>query len=251
MKIFLLILIVGIVALFMYVRSKNMRERKRVLTDLRNRNGGQESRSNEELLDHLRNQGNISQPPSPPPPPPKKIVISVKSEADWQNIMNKINNFAAIDEFLAKTEFNSLSVALSKAKKDAAGFKTPAEIDEQASEKAVKNIEKIAERFLGIFEEISKTNYDKHREAKHIITAYLENLGVEFLNFKEGDYYEDWADLGMRPNIIKTFTSDKNLLGKLAKIRVQPLKITYIDQYEDESERVFGGRANLYAEKEA
>ena len=69
------------------------------------------------------------------------------------------------------------------------------------------------------------------------------------MNFKIGDSYDDWADLGLteQPGIESTFYVSK--YNTLKEIYVQPHYLDFIDEHDEKKRRVFGGKCAIYVKR--
>ena len=128
----------------------------------------------------------------------------------------------------------------------------PEEFDEYTTGKVVTETVKIFKRLMVALDSCDreiknpKKNSAEAENLKNLIEEYLQKVGVKTMNFKSGDDYDDWADLGMDVNVLTENTEDENKHNKLKEIYVQPHFLYFADEHGQKEKRIFGGSCAVY-----
>ena len=192
--------------------------------------------------------------PAPPPPPKQILPLKIRSERDWNDFEKKLYKLDKFEQFVAKNsaDWKWFAKSLDKVKKDISKM-TPQNFDEYTTEEVVTATVNMSKKFLAALDSCGRTikNPTKDstdaKELSKLIAEHLLELGIRPMNFKAGDDYEEWADLGMSETPIIESTNDRKKHNILKEIYVQPHFINYLDEHDKEVRRVFGGLCATYA----
>ena len=190
------------------------------------------------------------------PPPSMKTIppLQIRSEREWKDFEKKLCKLDKFERFVAKNsaDWKWFAKSLDKVKKDISKM-TPTEFDEYTTETVVTATVNMSKKFIAALDSCSRTikNPTKDstaaQELYNLIEEYLSELGICPMDFKAGDAYEKWADLGMSEMPIIEGTTDKSKHNKLKEIYIQPHFIYYLDEHDKKARRVFGGSCATYA----
>ena len=194
--------------------------------------------------------------PAAPPPMKQMPPLQIRSEREWKDFEKKLYKLNKLDQFVAKNsaEWKWFAKSLDKVKKDISKM-TPEEFDEYTTEAVVTATVNMSKKFLAALDSCGRTinNPTKDstaaKELYNLIEEYLSGLGIRSMNFKAGDDYEEWADLGMPEMPITEVTNDKNKYNTLKEIYIQPHFIEYLDEHDKKARRVFGGQCAAYGRR--
>lgn len=192
--------------------------------------------------------------PAAPPQPEKIPPLKIRSERDWNDYAEKLCSLDKLNRFVDKNfaDYNWFAKSLDRVKKDISKM-VPTEFDEYTTENIVSATVNMSRRFLATLDSCGRTinNPSKDstaaQELSKLIAEYLAGIGIRPMNFKPGDDYGEWADLGMSELPLTEKTTDRSKRNTLKEIKVQPHFIYYIDEYDKEARRVFGGQCVAYA----
>ena len=193
--------------------------------------------------------------PAPPPPPIAIKPLKIRSEQDWNEYQKKLNELDKLNQFVAKNvddpNWKWFSKSLEKVKKDILKI-TPNEFNEYTTEQIVSATVDMSKKFIAALDSCGRTiknpmkDSSSARELSDLIEKYLLGLGIRPMNFKPGDDYEKWADLGMSSTPFTEKTSDSRKHNTLKEIFIQPHFLSYINEHDNETRRVFGGQCAVY-----
>ena len=226
------------------------------LNSLFNSSGGKNFRrsknipSTNELLKEL--EAKEKEPVTPPPPTEEKeFVWEIRSQEDWNKYKIKLQNLDKLKNFSAEHSENFKWFKIDKFENDLNNFQ-PEEFDEYTTGKVVTETVKIFKRLMVALDSCDreiknpKKNSAEAENLKNLIEEYLQKVGVKTMNFKSGDDYDDWADLGMDVNVLTENTEDENKHNKLKEIYVQPHFLYFADEHGQKEKRIFGGSCAVY-----
>ena len=190
-------------------------------------------------------------PPAEPAEPEQKI-LKIASQQDFDNYKSKLQNLTALKKFVAAHTGKFKWFKIDKIEADVNKIASPADFDNYTTEKVADNVVKIAKRFMGALDscerEIKNPQKDSSAtvELKALIEKYLQSVGIFALNFKSGDDYSDWADLGMDGEVFTVPAGERRLNNRLKNIFVQPHYLDFENEHGEQDRRIFGGTCEVY-----
>ena len=205
------------------------------------------------LLEEVHARKNQISTPAPPEPPaePEQKILKISSQQDFDAYKLKLQDLTALKNFVDRQGDKFKWFKVDKIEADVNNF-APPEFDNYATSKVVDNVVKIAKRFMGALDscerEIKNPQKDSSAavELKNLIEKYLQGVGIFTLNFKVGDDYSGWADLGMDGEVFTVPAGERRLHNKLKDIFILPHYIDFENEHGEQDRRVFGGSCEVY-----
>ena len=186
-------------------------------------------------------------------PPKFEKYLNFRTYADWSEYRGKLDAVDALDYFAAKRRggLEWFEVSLNKFKADIQKIK-PEIFNEETTEKIVEGVITAAKNLIKALEDCDRAirnpnkNSAPYEKLRGLIERYFEGIEIKRMNFKPGDSYDAWADLGLteQPGIESTFYVYK--FNTLKEIYVQPHYLEFIDEHDEIRRRVFGGKCAVY-----
>ena len=210
-------------------------------------------KSTSKLIEEVHARKNqISTPaPSETLAEPEQKILKISSQQDFDAYKLKLQDLTALKNFVDRQGDKFKWLKVDKIEADVNNF-APPEFDNYATGKVVDNVVKIAKRFMGALDscerEIKNPQKDSSAavELKNLIEKYLQGVGIFTLNFKVGDDYSGWADLGMDGEVFTVPAGERRLHNKLKDIFVLPHYIDFENEHGAKDRRIFGGTCVVY-----
>ena len=183
-----------------------------------------------------------------------KFVLNIKSVEEFENYKAKLQDLQSFDDFLSHHFLNWISVRIERVRNKIEGMDKFSDLsDPEINFHLAKLVRKVSESMLEIFHDSNineELDEDSRNELKGLVNNYLQNLGVDEMNFKVGDLYHDWAELSMKSTSATMIeTDDPTLPGKIAEIEIQPHRIYYMSEDGEVENLTFGGLCKAYMDK--
>lgn len=184
-----------------------------------------------------------------PPPPPERVenCLSIRSRDEFDEYFGRLNDISDFNEFSREQWIRTYLDRVGKTLNEISAMSDFD--DEEFNFKLAGKVRKITEQLLIIFSDAKKaTNLDENFRQKLMKTVedYLDKIGVGKKNFRRGDAFSDWANLGMTDSHGIISTRDRSLDSKISSVEVQPRVIRYLDDMGGVSELTFGGYCKFY-----
>ena len=186
-----------------------------------------------------------------PPVEEKEIIVEIRNLDDWNKYKSRLKKIDKLKNFVAAQGENLKWFKIHKFEDDLNNFQ-PSEFDNYTTEKVVNKTAGILQRFMAALDSCNREiknptkNSAVSQELKNLIEEYLKGIGIKTMNFKPGDNYDDWADLGMDEQPITEKTFDRKKQGTLKEIYVQPHFLYFINEHGEKKQRIFGGSCAVY-----
>ena len=207
-------------------------------------------------IERLENSKTPAEPPTIPPAEPEQPaepkILKISSQQDFDNYKLKLQNLTVLKKFVAAHTGKFKWFKIDKIEAEVNKIAAPADFDNYTTEKVADNVVKIAKRFMSALDscerEIKNPQKDSTAtvELKALIEKYLQSVGIFALNFKSGDDYSDWADLGMDGEVFTVPAGERRLNNRLKNIFVQPHYLDFENEHGEQDRRIFGGTCEVY-----
>ena len=190
-----------------------------------------------------------------PPVEEKEIIVEIRNLDDWNKYKSRLEKIDKLKNFVAAQGENLKWFKIHKFEDDLNNFQ-PSEFDNYTTEKVVNKTAGILQRFMAALDSCNREiknptkNSAVSQELKNLIEEYLKSVGVNAMNFKPGDNYDDWADLGMEELPITKKTKYIEKHNTLKEIYVQPHFLYFVNENEQKERRIFGGTCSVYVFEE-
>ena len=174
-------------------------------------------------------------------------------QQNWLKHKNNLNNFNELEKFVKKyPSFDWFADRLDKVKSVVHELNEPEDFDASATSDIANSTVKVAKQFMGAIQScdsmIKNSSNDSKaaNELKNLIENYLSGFGIQKMNFKPGDSYEDWANLSMNAPVGTVKTNDQSKYNKLKEINIQPHYFAYVTGSGKVKQIYFGGSCTVY-----
>ena len=185
----------------------------------------------------------------------KEIIVEIRNLEDWNKYKSQLQKIDKLKNFAAAQGENLKWFKIYKFENDLNNFQM-SEFDNYTTEKVVNETVRMIQRFMNALDSCNREinnplkNSAVSQELKNLIEEYLKGIGVKSMNFKPGDNYDVWADLGMDGETITEKTFDRSKQNTLKEIYVQPHFLVFIDEHGEKEKRIFGGSCAVYVFEE-
>ena len=186
----------------------------------------------------------------------QEIILKISDKNSLDDYKKRLQNLEKLKNFSAEHVGKFKWFKIDKIEADIKKLKMPEEFDEYTTGKIVNATIKIFKKFMSALDSCDREiknpakNSADSQELKNLIEEYLKSVGVNAMNFKPGDNYDDWADLGMEELPITKKTKYIEKHNTLKEIYVQPHFLYFVNENEQKERRIFGGTCSVYVFEE-